>query len=250
MAHVVTYDKKNNVPDALVKDLAYMLGLDPVTFITDNTFSKLYLPSNGGGEFSGTSTNMTQSEIDIELYRRLILNIAWIWKSKGTRKAVEFLFRFIGAPESLVNFNEYIVMVDKPLDVEEIKRFLYIYTGEVNLDIIPYDENGFPLPPINGDLVITNYIDQTTGQLVENDYTEMYFQKAGGWYRETYGSNVVTNLDGNNPHVGPYDGGSEYLQYFSRCFIPNFNSEPTVTVTATTLGENYFLNYTTPTHTS
>ena len=243
LAHVVTYDKKNNVPDVLVKDLAYMLGLDPVTFITDNSFSKMFLPSNGAGEFSGTSTNMTQSEIDIELYRRLILNIAWIWKSKGTRKAVEFLFRFIGAPESLVNFNEYIVMVDKPLDVEEIKRLLYIYTGEVNLDIIPYDENGFPLPPINGDLVITNYIDQTTGQLVENDYTEMYFQKAGGWYRETYGSNVVTNLDGNNPHVGPYDGGSEYLQYFSRCFIPNFNSEPTVTVTATTLGENYFLNY-------
>jgi hypothetical protein len=203
----------------------------------------MFLPSNGAGEFSGTSTNMTQSEIDIELYRRLILNIAWIWKSKGTRKAVEFLFRFIGAPESLVNFNEYIVMVDKPLDVEEIKRLLYIYTGEVNLDNIPYDENGFPLPPINGDLVITNYIDQTTGQLVENDYTEMYFQKAGGWYRETYGSNVVTNLGGNNPHVGPYDGGSEYLQYFSRCFIPNFNSEPTVTVTATTLGENYFLNY-------
>jgi len=242
-AHVVTYDKKNNVPDVLVKDLAYMLGLDPVTFITDNTFSKMFLPSNGAGEFSGTSTNMTQSEIDIELYRRLILNIAWLWKSKGTRKAVEFLFRFIGAPESLVNFNEYIVMVDKPLDIEEIKRLLYIYTGEVNLDNIPYDENGFPLPPINGDLVITNYIDQTTGQLVENDYTEMYFQKAGGWYRETYGSNVVTNLGGNNPHVGPYDGGSEYLQYFSRCFIPNFNSEPTVTVTATTLGENYFLNY-------
>ena len=243
LAHVVTYDKKNNVPDALVKDLAYMLGLDPVTFITDNTFSKLYLPSNGGGEFSGTSTNMTQSEIDIELYRRLILNIAWLWKSKGTRKAVEFLFRFIGAPESLVNFNEYIVIVDKPLDVEEIKKLLYIYTGEVNFNNIPYDDNGFPLPPINGDLVITNYIDQTTGQLVENDYTEMYFQKAGGWYRETYGSNVITNLDGNNPHVGAYDGGSEYLQYFSRCFIPNFNSEPTVTVTAKTLGDNYFLNY-------
>lgn len=242
-AHVVTYDKKNNVPDVLVKDLAYMLGLDPITFVTDNTFSKLFLPSNGAGEFSGTSTNMTQSEIDIELYRRLILNIAWLWKSKGSRKAVEFLFRFIGAPESLVNFNEYIVILDKPLDVEEIKRLLYIYTGEVNFQNIPYDENGYPLPPINGDIVITNFIDPNTGELVENDYTEMYFQKAGGWYRETYGSNVVTNLEGNNPHVGAYDGGSEYLQYFSRCFIPNFNSEPTVTVTATTLGENYFLNY-------
>ena len=242
-AHIVTYDKKNNVPDSLVKDLAFMLGLEPINFITDASFGKLFLPSNGSTTFSGSSVNMTQAEIDIELYRRLILNIAWLWKSKGSRKAVEFLFRFIGAPESLVNFNEYIVILDKPLDMEEIKKLLYLYTGQVNLQNIPYDENGFPLPPLNGDIVISNFIDSQTGGLVENDFTEMYFQKAGGWYRETYGSNVVSVLNGNNPHVGPYDGGNEYLQYFSRCFIPNFENEPTVTLTANTLVQNYFLNY-------
>jgi hypothetical protein len=242
-AHVVTYNKQNNVPDSLVKDLAYMLGLEPINFINDTSFSKLFLPSNGAGQFSGTSVNLTQSDIDIELYRRLILNIAWLWKSKGSRKAVEFLFRFIGAPESLVNFNEYIVIVDKPLDIEEIKKLLYLYTGEVNLDNIPYDENGFPLPPTNGDLVITDFINPETGELVENSFTEMYFQKAGGWYRETYGSNVVSVLNGNNPHVGRYDGGNEYLKYFSRCYIPNFNSEPSVTITANTLVQNYFINY-------
>ena len=242
-AHVVTYNKRNNLPDVLIKDLAFMLGLEPINFISDTSFSKLYLPSNGGGQFIGTSTNLTQEQIDVELYRRLILNIAWLWKSKGSRKAVEFLFRFIGAPESLVNFNEYIVVVDKPLDVEEIKKLLYIYTGEVDLSNIPYDDDGFPLPPVNGDLVISNFIDPETGEVVENGITEMYFQKAGGWYRETYGSNVLTVLNGNNPHVGPYDGGSEYLQYFSRCYIPNFDNEPTVVITADTIRQNYFVNY-------
>jgi len=242
-AHVVTYDKKNNVSDSLVKDLAFMLGLEPINFITDVSFSKLYLPSDGQGAVSGSPTNLNQSEIENELYRRLILNIAWLWKSKGSRKAVEFLFSFIGAPESLVNFNEYIVLVDKPLDVEGIKRLLYLYTGETDLSNIPYDNNGYPLPPKNGDLVITNFFDTETGQIVENDFAEMYFQKAGGWYRETYGSNVTTVLKGNNPHIGPYDGGSEYLQYFSRCYIPNFDNEPTVVLTARTLSENYFLNY-------
>ena len=242
-AHVVTYNKRNNLPDVLVKDLAFMLGLEPINFISDTSFSKLYLPSNGGGQFSGTSTNLTKEQIDVELYRRLILNIAWLWKSKGSRKAVEFLFRFIGAPESLVNFNEYIVVVDKPLDIEEIKRLLYIYTGEVDLSNIPYDDDGFPLPPVNGDLVISNFIDPETGEVVENGITDMYFQKAGGWYRETYGSNVLTVLNGNNPHVGPYDGGSEYLQYFSRCYIPNFDNEPTVVITADTIRQNYFVNY-------
>jgi len=242
-AHVVTYNKRNNLPDVLVKDLAFMLGLEPINFISDTSFSKLYLPSNGGGQFSGTSTNLSQEQIDVELYRRLILNIAWLWKSKGSRKAVEFLFRFIGAPESLVNFNEYIVVVDKPLDIEELKRLLYIYTGEVDLSNVPYDDDGFPLPPVNGDLVISNFIDPETGEVVENGITEMYFQKAGGWYRETYGSNVLTVLNGNNPHVGPYDGGSEYLQYFSRCYIPNFDNEPTVVITADTIRQNYFVNY-------
>ncbi len=242
-AHVVTYNKRNNLPDVLVKDLAFMLGLEPINFISDTSFSKLYLPSNGGGQFSGTSTNLSQEQIDVELYRRLILNIAWLWKSKGSRKAVEFLFRFIGAPESLVNFNEYIVVVDKPLDVEELKRLLYIYTGEVDLSNVPYDDDGFPLPPVNGDLVISNFIDPETGEVVENGITDMYFQKAGGWYRETYGSNVLTVLNGNNPHVGPYDGGSEYLQYFSRCYIPNFDNEPTVVITADTIRQNYFVNY-------
>jgi len=245
-AHVVTYNKKDNVPDSLVKDLSHMLGLDPITFVTSTTFNKLLLPSNGSGQFSGTSVNYTQEQIDIELYRRLILNIGWLWKSKGTRKAVEFLFRFIGAPEALVNFNEYLVMVDKPLDMDGIKKLLYIYTGEVNENVlsnIPYDENGYPLPPIDGQLVVTDFIDTETGELVEDGTTDMYFQKGGGWYRETYGSGSPTILYGNNPHVGEYDGGSEYLNYFSRCYIPNFNSEPTVKITANTITKNYFTNY-------
>ena len=245
-AHIVTYDKKNNIPDTLVKDLSHMLGLDPITFVTSTDFNKLLLPSNGAGEFSGTSVNYTQDQIDIELYRRLILNVAWLWKSKGTRKSIEFLFRFIGAPEALVNFNEYIVMVDKPLDMDKIKELLYIYTGdvsEVDLQNIPYDSNGYPLPPINGQLVIHDFIDPETGEIVENEYTDMYFQKGGGWYRNTYGGEGLTVLRGNNPHVGPYDGGNEYLQYFSRCYIPNFNSEPAVEISVNTLKQNYFINY-------
>ena len=82
-----------------------------------------------------------------------------------------------------------------------------------------------------------------TGELVEDGTTDMYFQKAGGWYRETYGTSTPTILKGNNPHIGQYDGGSEYLRYFSRCYIPNFNSEPTIVITADTISKNYFKNY-------
>jgi len=252
-AHVVTYDKKDNIPDSLVKDLAHTLGFQTGNFVSNVDLNKTILPSYGGGQFSGTSTNLSQQQIDIELYRRLILNIAWMWKSKGTRKAIEFLFRFIGAPEALVKFNEYIVIVDKPLDLEKIKQLLYIYTGTVDTSHIPYDENGFPLPPQNGDIVITDFIegpDLQTGvtpsnlSIVEKVYTEMYFQKAGGWYRETLGSDgLPTILEGNNPHMGPYDGGNEYLNYFSKCFIPNFSGGSAFSTSKKDFAHNIFLNY-------
>ena len=245
-AHVVTYNKKNNIPDSLVKELSHMLGLDPVTFVSTNKLNKTVLPIPGQGEFSGTSKSLSNSEVDTELYRRLILNLAWLWKSKGSRKAVEFLFRFIGAPEALVKFDEYIVIVDKPLDMDKLKDLLYLYTGEIDTSYIPYDDNGFPNPPQNGSLVPINFdtfTGTTTGVTTNNIFKEMWFQKAGGWYRETLGSNTETILKGNNPHVGKYDGGNEYLDYFQQCYVPNFSSSTSVNIVEFTNKINHFINY-------
>jgi hypothetical protein len=243
-AHVVTYDKKDNVPDTLVKDLAWMLGFDGVDFLSDIDLNKSLLPSNGKGEFSGTSRNLTLQELDIELYRRIILNIAWLWKSKGARKAIEFLFRFIGAPESIVVFDEHVYVADKPLDVEQVKRMLYLYTGDVDITNLPFDENGYPLPPQNGDQRILSFID-ASGNTIFSDPQEIYFQKGGGWYRETGGVNSSLDLNsGNNPHVGPYDAGREYINYFtSDCFIPGYSPTNTVFSAHTILYENLFINY-------
>ena len=333
LAHVVTYDGKNNIPDSLVKDLSFMLGLEPFNFLDNFNIKENVLPSFGEVTYNGISTTLSNQELDIEIYRRLILNIAWLWKSKGARKAVEFLLRFIGAPESLINFNEYIVIVDKPLDMDKIKKLLYIYTGSEEdvleaLKKIPYDENGYPLPPKNGDRVIVDYIEgpesgntqtpsnvpftgtpvffqdydlnndgvldvqdlnawvtagattivqdlvqiilgnkplppvkpatpdpnATIPDIVLSQEREMYFQKAGGWYRETAGAFAgILKLEGNNPHVGAsvdingnystYDGGSEYLSIFSRCYIPGFDGNTQITTNTSILYENNFLNY-------
>jgi hypothetical protein len=224
-SRVVTYDKKDNTPDSLVKELLYTLGFDQVDFLSNIDLSKNLLPSQGYGELSGTSKNQTLREIDIELNRRLILNMAWLWKSKGARKAVEFLFRFIGAPEALVSIDEFIYIAEKPVDIEKVKRLLYLYTGSVDLSDLPFDDDGYPLPPAN-----TN---------------DMYFQKGGGWYRQTGGRNSSLDISkGNNPHIGVYDGGQEYIaQFNSNCFIPDFSLLNSVFSAHTVLYENLFLNY-------
>ena len=220
LANTVTYDKKNNTPDGVLKMLARTMGWQLTSAIVDNGLLANYLDNP---TYAGHSNNLSPSEAEIELWRRIIMNTPWIWKSKGTRKAIEFLFKFIGSPEGLVRFNEYVYLTEKPLDIEFFKDVLESITGSRDLTNVTIDNDGYPKTLSNT--------------------SSMYFQKGGLWYRETGGPNsFVDILTGNNPHVGPYDGGYEYINQFD-CLIPNF-SATTVENTVTTSGStNIFKNY-------
>lgn len=218
----VTYDKKDNTPDVYLKNLARVLGWDLVSSVVENDLLKAYLtPANTS--YSGHSRGLTPVEAEIELWRRLILNTPWIWKSKGTRKVVEFFFNFIGTPKGLVSFNEYIYKAKKPLNMRLFNDILVELDGSTSLEGLNIDSDGFPrtLP----------------------DTPEMYFQKGGLWYRQTAGpdSNIDV-LTGNNPHIGPYDGGQEYIDQFS-CLIPDFSAVTIYNQTINTGSTNIFTNY-------
>ena len=106
-ANTVTYDKQNNTPDAYLKDIARVLGWELVSSLLENDLVANYVTTRPS-TYSGQSVGLTAVEADIELWRRIILNSPWLWKSKGARKSIEFLLKFIGAPKGLVKFNEYI----------------------------------------------------------------------------------------------------------------------------------------------
>ena len=221
-AHTVTYDKQNNTPDIYLKNLARVLGWELVSSVIENDLLSNYV-SNKISSFSGQSVGLTPVEADIELWRRLILNTPWLWKSKGTRKAIEFLLRFIGTPNGLVTFNEYIYKADKPIDIELFKQILTLNGLETDLSQYPFDEDGYPKPLPNT--------------------PDMYFQNYGLWFRETGGLNSnIDILTGNNPHVGPYDRGSKYMNQFKN-LIPNFSSVTITSQTITTSTDNLYYNY-------
>ena len=231
-ANVVSYDKEGNTPDALIKDLAYYLGWDVLSPMDENELFTNFIPTQSN--YSGMTVGYTPAESEVEFWRRLILNSSFLWKSKGTRKPIEFLFEFINTPPSLINFNEYIYQAKQKLDVNKFKQILeYLYNDN---SIEPYniDSDGYPKVPV--------------------DTLNMYFQKGGGWYRETAGSNSQIDLyEGNNPHIGPYDGGQEYINKF-RCLLNSFSGQ-TIKITDeyvefTNLFSNYYNgvvdNYTGP----
>ena len=58
--------------------------------------------------------NLIESEH--EFYRRLLVNLSHIYKSKGTRNSIEFFLRFLGAPEPMIKINEYVYKVKSKLN--------------------------------------------------------------------------------------------------------------------------------------
>lgn len=221
-AHTVTYDKLDNVPDIYLKDLARVLGWDLISSVVENDLLSNYVKTTQS-TYSGQTVGLTAVEADIELWRRLILNSPWIWKSKGARKTVEFLLKFIGTPQGLVQFNEYVYKADGPIDMEVFIAALDLNGLETDLELYSVDSDGYPkfLP----------------------DTDDMYFQNKGLWYRETGGADsVVDVLTGNNPHVGPYDGGYKYINQL-RSLIPNFSAVTITGETITSGSTNLFTNY-------
>tara|TARA_Y100000592_G_scaffold15034_2_gene21891 strand:+ start:478 stop:3579 length:3102 start_codon:yes stop_codon:yes gene_type:complete len=221
-ANVVSYDKKKNTPDQLVKYLARVLGWELTSSIVENDLVKSYL-NVGARSYAGYSRGLTPAEAEIELWRRLILNSSWIWKSKGTRKAIEFFFKLIGTPDGLIDFDEYVYVAKEPIDMDLFYATLKNNDLDNDLSLYNVDSDGYP-----------KFL---------RDTPNMYFQKGGQWYRETAGENASQYiLAGNNPHVGPYDGGKEYINQLEN-IIPSFTPFTLTSTTVTTGTTKLFTNY-------
>ena len=221
-ANVVTYNHLDNTPDVYLKNLAKVLGWELISSVLENDLLANYV-TTAPSTYSGQSVGLTAVEADIELWRRIILNTPWIWKSKGARKSIEFLLRFIGAPQGLVKFNEYIYRAKAPIDVNLFKQALILNGLDPDLSLYPIDSDGYPSPLSNT--------------------PDMYFQNNGLWYRETGGSGSTLDiLTGNNPHLGPYDGGFKYINQFKQ-LIPNFSAVTVSSQTFTQGTTSLFTNY-------
>ena len=229
-ANVVTYDGVDNTPDELIKMMASMLGFDTIQSFSDNDLIN-YLATTTNVVFSGESRTLSIQEMDTELWRRLVINAWWLWKSKGTRKVIEFFLNLFNISDCLIDFNEFVYLAEQKLDYDEVSEKLLNYLNtfsEVDVledrditAIYPIDKEGYPKPL--------------------PDSPEYYFQLNGFWYDGGVPANTKADTNGNNPHYGPYDFGKAYFGKF-KCFIDGFvflNE----TVDLNQLSFNYFTDY-------
>jgi hypothetical protein len=140
----LTYKKENSIPDILVKNLAKVLGWEIFDIVKeDDLLSKIFTVNS-----NEISESVIPSEIDIELWRRILLNTKWFFKSKGTRKSIDTIFKLIGIPEEFIQLNEYVYTVNNKLEIED--RRISITQNEIFDDLTitnesSFDSDGYPI---------------------------------------------------------------------------------------------------------
>lgn len=167
----VSYDKIDNVPDVLLKNFAHMLGWKTYEIEQDDTLIESLFDVSVDRQGDDTP-----AEIDIELWRRIIINSFYLFKSKGTRKSIEFALELVGIPIEIMDINEYVYVADHKLPYSD-----YYNIFNDNIKDYPIDVEGYPTVP---------------------PYT--YFQSGGG------------SMLNNSQNIGPYDNGKTYLDTFRK----------------------------------
>jgi hypothetical protein len=239
----VNYNVGNDIPSQLLKNLAQTLGwstnISPIS--SEDFLNSVFGTTNSEkSQFSGEPIPKTPDELNYQFYRNLVLNSAYLFKSKGTRKSVEILLKLIGAPEALIDFNEYVYVADQKINLQQFETQFARISGGTYVEEIPV---------LNPSEVFTIYGVQYTGFTTEevvlsadserSDYpidefgypstppeTDTYFFQSGsGWFEQTpqHRAPEQLNLTGNvftgsNPNyqtsLVPYSYGQDYLDRF------------------------------------
>ena len=240
-ANSVNYNIGNDIPSNLVVNLAQTLGwgtnISPITNV--GFLNSVYGTTENA--FPAYSTPQTITDLNNQYYRNLILNSAYLFKSKGTRKSIEFLMENIGVPDALLEFNENVYLVDGKINVEQfnqnftqIEGGTYIPTTPVsdpnNLFLIrgiQYTAYTSSTQVISVDTTAEDYPIDTDGYPTNPVFNDnFYFQKGEGWFESTPSHRSPQVIDvnnstftGSNPSVQTTLEGFTYGQKYLDRFI-------------------------------
>jgi hypothetical protein len=239
----VNYNTGNDIPSQLLKNLSQTLGwstnMSPIS--NDDFLGSIFGQTNvDKSAFSGVGQSQTPDELNYQYYKNLVLNSAYLFKSKGTRKSIETLMRLIGAPDALVEFNEYVCLADQKINMSEFdsqyanisggtySKTLPTLDGGYTFNIQGYQYSGFTTTSVlqEVDLSKGDYPISDSGYPVSPVNSETYFYQMGaGWFESTPKHRSPEQPDltnsvftGSNPNyqtkLSPFTYGQEYLNVY------------------------------------
>jgi len=255
----VNYNTGNDIPSQLLKNLSQTLGwttnMSPIS--NDDFLGSVFGQKNVDKSlYSGVGQAQTPDELNYQYYKNLILNSAYLFKSKGTRKSIETLMSLIGAPEALVEFNEYVYLADQRINMSDFDIQYANISGGTYSRRIPTLENGnvFRIQG-SGYTGFTTITSLESVVLTSNNYPvnsegypsspvnsdSYYYQMGAGWFESTPKHRSPEKVDltnsvftGSNPNyqtkLTPFSYGQEYLNIYQKFPYTNlgFNLRATI----------------------
>jgi hypothetical protein len=241
----VNYNSGNDIPSQLLKNLSQTLGwstnMSPIS--NDDFLGSVFGQKNvDKSSFTGVGQAQTPDELNYQYYKNLILNSAYLFKSKGTRKSIETLMSLIGAPDALVDFNEYVYLADQRINMSDFDTQYANISGGTYSKKIPTLENGNVFRFQGNDYTgFTTTTELESVTLTSNDYpvdsegyplspvnSDTYFYQMGaGWFESTPKHRSPEKVDltnsvftGSNPNYQtkliPFTYGQQYLNVYKK----------------------------------
>jgi hypothetical protein len=197
----VNYNPSNDIPSELLVNLSRTLGWSSnFSPITEEDFLGSVFGNTSETTYPGYARALTPTELNYAFYRNLILNASYLFKSKGTRRSVEFLLRLIGAPDSLIDFNEHIYLADQRINVENfdtqwaaISGGTYVQQTPTYLPNTTFKVKGQVFSAFTStssyesvNILKSDYpVDAEGYPKAPRDTETFFFQKGAGWYETT-----------------------------------------------------------------
>ncbi len=125
-AHTVDYHDQEAIPNKFMHRLSSLLGWEAINEFNDtDIFSYLAKEDTEG---------FTKSDYNFQLWKKILININWLYKKKGTRDALQFIFKLMGAPNCLVNFNELVYRINQSATATTLANTT---SSKINIDGYP-----------------------------------------------------------------------------------------------------------------
>ena len=244
----VNYNPENDIPSQLLVNLAQTLGwTSNFSPITNEDFLGSIFGNTNTPTYPGYARALTPTEINYNFYRNLILNAAYLFKSKGTRRSVEFIMRLIGAPDSLIEYNEHIYLADQKINLDQfytqfaqISGGTYVNTSPAYIPEDTYKVKGQTFTAFTSSSVYedTNIrleeypIDLEGYPRAPIDTEKFFFQIGSGWYESTPQHRSPDNVQVNgNVYTGQnYDIQTQLLPFtYGQTYLNRFRDFPYMT---------------------
>ena len=239
----VHYTPQNDIPSELLQNLAQTLGWNTnISPITNEDFLTSIFGTKNKSIYPGFQNDPTPNQLNFQFYRNLILNSAYLFKSKGTRHSIEAIMRMVGAPKDLIEFNEIVYIADGPINVKRFEGEYLKMSGGTKVDDVPaldpnivYNIQGVAYTGFTTSKYVSQ-TDATRGDYPMNEYgypkrpvtnNEYFFEKGAGWYIETPDHRAIEKLDitnstftGANPSIQTsletFTYGQKYFDRFRK----------------------------------